>query len=127
LRSPSRGACAWPFTAPTGASATTSPRPPAPVRLPGNGGYEGLAADARGNLYTLAEQAPGNGPIPLYRHSGGAWQHFANLPRTGSYRPVGVDFDDRGRLYVLERRFSLGGFSSRITRYSVGANGVGGG
>jgi hypothetical protein len=101
--------------------------PPGSGRLPGNGGYEGLAADARGNLYTLAEQAPGNGPIPLYRHSGGAWQHFANLPRTGSYRPVGVDFDDRGRLYVLERRFSLGGFSSRITRYSVGANGVGGG
>jgi hypothetical protein len=76
--------------------------PPGSGRLPGNGGYEGLAADARGNLYTLAEQAPGNGPIPLYRHSGGAWQHFANLPRTGSYRPVGVDFDDRGRLYVLE-------------------------
>jgi hypothetical protein len=101
--------------------------PPGSNRLPGNGGYEGLAADARGNLYTLAEQAPGNGPIPLYRHSNGAWQHFANLPRTGAYRPVGIDFDDRGRLYVLERRFTLGAFSSRITRYSVGTNGVGGG
>ena len=99
--------------------------PPGSNRLPGNGGYEGLAADARGNLYTLAEQAPGNGPIPRYRQSGGAWQHFANLPRTGAYRPVGIDFDDRGRLYVLERRFSLGAFSSRITRYGVGANGVG--
>jgi hypothetical protein len=101
--------------------------PPGSGRLPGNGGYEGLAADSRGNLYTLAEQSPGNGPIPLYRHSGGAWQHFANLPWTGGYRPVGVDFDDRGRLYVLERRFSLGGFSSRITRYAVGSNGVGAG
>lgn len=101
--------------------------PPGSGSLPGNGGYEGLAADARGNLYTLAEQAPGNGPIPLYRHSGGAWQHFANLPRTGAYRPVGLDFDDRGRLYVLERRFSMGSFSSRITRYDVGSNGIGGG
>jgi len=101
--------------------------PPGSGRLPGNGGYEGLAADSRGNLYTLAEQTPGNGPIPLYRFSGGSWQHFASLPRTGSFRPVGVDFDDRGRLYVLERRFSLGGFASRITRYNVGSNGIGGG
>jgi hypothetical protein len=52
---------------------------------------------------------------------------FREPPAHRRYRPVGVDFDDRGRLYVLERRFSLGGFSSRITRYSVGTNGVGGG
>lgn len=101
--------------------------PPGTGQLPGNGGYEGLAADHHGNLYTLAEQAPGNGPIPLFRYTGGSWQHFANLPRTGSYRPVGVDFDDRGRLYVLERRFGLGGFSSRITRYAVASNGLGAG
>lgn len=101
--------------------------PPGSGRLPGNGAYEGLAADARGNLYTLPEQEPGNGPIPLYRHSGGAWEHFASLPRSAGYRPVGLDFDDRGRLYVLERRFSLGGFASRITRYAVGASGLGNG
>jgi len=99
--------------------------PPGSGHLPGNGGYEGLAADAHGDLYTLAEQAPGNRAIPLYRHSGGAWRHFANLPRSAGYRPVGLDFDDRGRLYVLERRFSLGGFASRITRYAMGANGLG--
>ena len=85
-----------------------------------------MAADAQGNLYTLAEQAPGS-TTPLYRHSGGAWRHFASLPRSAGYRPVGLDFDDRGRLYVLERRFSLGGFASRITRYAVGANGLGNG
>jgi hypothetical protein len=98
--------------------------PPGSGRLPGNGGYEGLAADAQGNLYTLAEQSPGNA-IPLYRHSGGAWRHFASLPRSSGFRPVGLDFDDRGRLYVLERRFSLGGFASRITRFTVSANGLG--
>ncbi|MCU4651680.1 esterase-like activity of phytase family protein [Roseibacterium sp. SDUM158016] len=99
--------------------------PPGSGRLPGNGGYEGLAADARGDLWTLAEETPGGGPTPLYRHSGGAWNHVASLPRTGGYKPVGIDFDDRGRLYVLERRFTLGGFSSRITRYPVTRAGVG--
>ena len=34
----------------------------------------------------------------------------------------GIDFDDRGRLYVLERRFTLGGFSSRITARSRSAS-----
>jgi hypothetical protein len=99
--------------------------PPGSAAVPGNGAYEGLAADGRGRLYTLAERMPGRGPTPLYRYTGTGWEHFANLPRAGTYRPVGLDFDDRGRLYVLERRFSLAGFSSRITRYDLRPNGLG--
>jgi hypothetical protein len=93
--------------------------------LPANGAYEGLAADHRGCLYTLAERAPGHGPAPLYRYSGGRWQVFGHIPRAGTWRPVGLDFDDQGRLYVLERRLSLTGFSSRMTRYDADANGLG--
>lgn len=98
--------------------------PPGSGALPGNGAYEGLAADRHGSLYTLAEQAPGRGPTPLHRYANGRWEHFANIPRVVAHHPVGLDFDDRGRLYVLERRFTLGGFSSRITRYTVTADGL---
>jgi hypothetical protein len=98
--------------------------PPGSGALPGNGAYEGLAADRHGNLYTLAEQAPGRGPTPLHRYANGRWEHFGSIPRVVAYHPVGLDFDDRGRLYVLERRFTLGGFSSRITRYTVTADGL---
>lgn len=99
--------------------------PPGSDALPANGAYEGLAADHRGCLYTLAERAPGRGPVPLYRYSGGRWQVFGHIPRTGTWRPVGLDFDDQGRLYVLERRLSLTGFSSRMTRYDADASGLG--
>jgi hypothetical protein len=98
--------------------------PPGSGALPGNGAWEGLAADRHGNLYTLAEQAPGQGPTPLYRLANGTWEHFGNIPRVAGYNPVGLDIDDRGRLYVLERRFTLGSFASRITRYGVTAGGL---
>ncbi|MDG4647081.1 esterase-like activity of phytase family protein [Roseibacterium sp. SDUM158017] len=99
--------------------------PPGSDALPRNGAYEGLAADSLGRLYTLAEHAPGRGPTPLFRHASGVWERYGNIPRFGTFRPVGLDFDDRGRLYVLERRFSLGGFASRITRYPAGEHGPG--
>nr|WP_239025554.1 esterase-like activity of phytase family protein [Roseibacterium persicicum] len=88
--------------------------------LPGNGAYEALAADDRGRLYTLAEDPPGDGPVPLYRRATRRWQEIGALPRSGGFRPVGLDFDDRGRLYLLERRFSLlGGFAARLTRFEM--------
>jgi hypothetical protein len=101
------------------------PPPPDAARLPSNGGYEGLAVDGRGAFYTLAERARGGAGTPLWRGGADGWVQVARLPGGGGYRPVGLDFDDRGRLYLLERRFSLGGFSSRLTRFAVGPAGLG--
>ncbi|AHM03321.1 hypothetical protein roselon_00921 [Roseibacterium elongatum DSM 19469] len=100
--------------------------PPEAGLLPPNGGYEALAADAEGRLYTVAERAPGSAPHALWRHDEGGWHVFARLPRQSGFRPVALDFDDRGRLTLLERRFApLGGFAARITRYGVTADGLG--
>lgn len=94
--------------------------------LPPNGAFEGLAADAQGRLYTVPESMPGAGPIPVLRLENGQWTRFAELTRAPGWSPVALDFDDRGRFYVLERRASvLAGFSSRLTRYTVGPTGLG--
>ena len=101
------------------------PPPPGAGSFPRNGAFEGLAVDRQGRLYTLPEDMPGRGPIPLLRFDGSVWQLFAELPRARGWSPVALDFDDRGRLYVLERRSSAASFATRMTRYAVGTNGVG--
>ncbi len=105
-----------------GAEIRRLPAIPGANILPNNGAFEGVAADAQGNAYTIAEEQPGSGPIPLLRHAGGAWQVFGSIPRDGRWRPVGLDFDDRGRLYVLQRRLG-GAFATRITRYTMTSGG----
>lgn len=104
------------------------PEVPGVAALPGNGAFEGVAADTQGRLYTLPEAMPGQGPIPLLRLDRGRWSLFAQLPRSSGWSPVALDFDDRGRFYLLERRVVLPlGFSSRLTRFDVAANGLSGG
>jgi hypothetical protein len=94
--------------------------PPGSEALPPNGAHEALAADAEGRLYTLAEDPPGAAPMQVFRLSRGQWQVVGRVPRSDGFRPVGLDFDDRGRLYLLERRFSLlGGFVTRLTRFEM--------
>lgn len=111
--------------APNGREAALFSPVPSAENLPVNGGFEGLAADALGRLYTLPEDMPGTGPIPLFRHAAGTWTQFATIPRDGRWRPVGLDVDDQGRLYVLERRFSFLSFGTRLTRYALQTNGLG--
>ncbi|MBY4894404.1 esterase-like activity of phytase family protein [Rhodobacteraceae bacterium N5(2021)] len=92
--------------------------------LPRNGGFEGLAIDTSGRLYTLPEDMPGDGPIPLLRLDRGAWQVFAQVPRAPGWSPVALDFDDQGRLYLLQRRTVLPlGFAARLTRYTFARDG----
>ena len=93
------------------------------AQFPHNQTLEALAIDARGTIYTMPEALVGD-TIPVYRFRGGEWRTPLSLPRIGTFRPVSADFGPDGRLYLLERRFTvLGGFESRLRRFDLGANG----
>ena len=53
---------------------------------------------------------------PLITLKGDAWEQAGTLKAEDSYLPVGADFDAAGRLYVLERDYSLISFQSRVRR-----------
>lgn len=83
--------------------------------LPRNGGFEALALDSLGRLYTLPENDFGaDDSIPVYRWQDGQWSQPFSLPGDSSFRPVGADFGPDGRFYLLERNFSVFGFRSRV-------------
>lgn len=92
-----------------------------------NAALEALAADAEGTLYAVPERSGADDrPFPVYRFRDGSWDIPYSLPRRGAFLPTGLDFDDRGRIYVLEREFRpLAGFATRIRRFSPGADGPG--
>jgi hypothetical protein len=75
-------------------------------------------------LYALPED-PAEGWIPVYLWDNGVWDAKLTVPRRGRFLPVAADFGPDGRLYVLERDFrALGGFSSRLRRFDLGADGL---
>ncbi len=86
-----------------------------------NEGIEGLARASDGALIMVSEGVQrGSGAIPLYRYAGGQWSLYAQVPRRGRHVAVGLDFDNRGRLYLLERDFrGLGGISTRLRRLTI--------
>lgn len=90
-----------------------------------NAGFEALAIDDDGALYTLPEaKDPRGGPLPVYRFAGDAWRLAFTLPRRGDYLPVGADFGPDGSFYLLERLFPGPlGFSSRVRRFTLGPDG----
>ncbi|KPQ06886.1 MAG: hypothetical protein HLUCCA12_07915 [Rhodobacteraceae bacterium HLUCCA12] len=92
------------------------PRHPDFRDMPGNGALEALAIDAQGRLYTLSEDDPRAGAFPLYRHDRGDWAIIGAIPQRGPFLPVGADFGPDGNFYLLERRFRLPGFATRISR-----------
>lgn len=98
-----------------------SPLPRLPVwrDLPGNAGIEALALDARGVPHVLLE-TPGEGGFALWQFNGD-WRIAGIVPRRGDHVPVGLDFGPDGALYLLERRFRLAFFSTRISRLQPGA------
>ncbi len=102
-----------------GDDATGLPRHPDFDLLAGNRALEALAIDGQGRLYTLPERPLGDLPFPVWRLDGDAWALAFTLP-DGGYAIAGADFDDRGRLYLLERRFLGVGFQSRVRRVTIG-------
>jgi len=109
-----------------GAAAVTLPTHKDFRSLQLNAGLEALAIDGTGALYTLPERSGGlSQPFPLYRFDGKAWSVAYTIPRRGDHLPVGADFGPDGKLYLLERNFSgLLGFSSRVRRFALGADGT---
>ncbi len=89
-----------------------------------NSALEALAIDGEGRLYAIPEKPPrGSDRVPVYRQNDDGWEIAATLPEE-SFRPTGADFDDVGRLYLLERGFGLFGFSTRVRRFELGPDGV---
>jgi hypothetical protein len=81
----------------------------------GNGGLEALAVDASGAVFTIPESARGRA-FPLYRHDRDGWNVVALLPALDGFEPVGADFGPDGALYLLERKFRMAFFATRISR-----------
>ncbi|MGR3756288.1 MAG: esterase-like activity of phytase family protein [Tranquillimonas sp.] len=107
-------------------AAVELPRPPAFDKLQFNSSLEALAMGPDGALYTLPERSGQlQAPFPVFRYRNGAWSVPFRIPRRGEHLPVGADFDPDGRLYLLERQFAgLFGFSSRVRRFTLGAEGI---
>lgn len=108
-----------------GGKAKVLPRPDVFDTMPRNGGFEPLAEDARGRLYTMPEKArDADGNIPVYRWNGKRWSTPFNLPARAAFRPVGADFGPDGKLYLLERSTAFIGFRTRLRRWTVTESGV---
>jgi hypothetical protein len=108
------------------AAAELLPRPKAFRKMGSNSSLEALAIDAQGTLYTLPERSGSyDAPFPVYRYRRGAWDQPFAIPRRGAFLPVGADFGPDGRFYLLERGFTLFGFSSRVRRFEVTGDTIG--
>ncbi|WP_160170276.1 esterase-like activity of phytase family protein [Sulfitobacter noctilucicola] len=87
-----------------------------------NRGLEPLAAHPDGTLYTLAEggvEHPDGIAVYVLRDS--AWTIAHRIPASRPFQPVGADFDEKGRLYLLERTVSPLGFRTQIRRFDFDA------
>lgn len=88
-----------------------------------NKGLEALAIHPDGRLFALSESRAGeDGTTALYQFHRGRWRVSHRLPLPDPFVPVGADFDDAGRLYILERTLSPLGFRSRIRRLDLRAS-----
>lgn len=91
--------------------------------FPSNVGLEALAIDARGVVYVIPESAS-NRAFPLYRLENNHWTVVAQIPALGGFVPVGADFGPDGNLYLLERKFRVAFFATRISRLRPGYWGI---
>lgn len=103
------------------------PRHPDFRTMASNGALEALAVDTRDRLYTLPEM-PVDGRFPVYRFATRGWSPdidrgwdvIGHIPQEGDFLAVGADFGPDGRFYLLERRFQLLRFSTRVRRFEPG-------
>lgn len=85
---------------------------------------EALEVDPDGTLYTFPERPQREG-FPIYRLDGADWVVSGQIPQADGFSITGADFDDRGRLYLLERRLVLGlWWQNQVRRLQVAAPGA---
>jgi hypothetical protein len=86
-----------------------------------NKGFEALATDGAGRLFSIPEAPTAwGGPFPVHVSDGAAWSVPMSIPSAGRWRPVGADFGPDGRLYIVERDYwGLVGFMTRIRRLTL--------
>lgn len=114
-----RGGRIWRYPADLGAPSVI-PTSPDFARLGRNSGLESLALDPVGRLLAMPEDYDGDA-YPLWRRESDGWRILGTLPKLGAYRPVALDHDDEGNLWLLERRFTFAMlFSSRLSRIELG-------
>ena len=97
-------------------------------KLQSNSGLEALAIDAEGTIYTIPERSGElDRPFPVYRLRDGSWDTDLKVRRDGTFLVSDATFGPDGKLYVLERDFTwLGGFSTRVRRFTLGPDGLDG-
>lgn len=108
----------WQYATPF-SRATPMPRATAFQTLPLNGSLEAMAIAPNGDLYTIPEVAVADGAFPVFRYRAGQWKTPFHLPKTDGFLVVGADIGPDGALYVLERRFWLFRFASRIRKVAL--------
>lgn len=101
---------------------TILPRAPAFSGFSTNEALEALAVDGSGQVHVVPESPDASGQgFTLFRLQGDHWDSRLSIPRRGAFRPVSADFGPDGRLYLLERAFTVfGGFSNRLRRFDPG-------
>ena len=106
-----------------GANLDALPDHPDFAGMPENTSLESLASDRDGTLYTLPETSgdPKN-HFKIYRFRNGVWDQPTTIPRRGLFLVADASIGPDGRFYILERQFfGLGGFASRIRRFTFAA------
>ncbi|EBA08449.1 esterase-like activity of phytase family protein [Sagittula stellata] len=91
-------------------------------KMQNNSGFEALAIDDKGRLYTLPERSGQlTRPFPVFRYDPqtGKWSQPFSVLRRGNFLPVGADFGPDGALYLLEREFTGIAFRSRVRRLTL--------
>lgn len=85
---------------------------------------EALALAPDGTLYTFPEE-PQDAGFPVWRLDATGWVVAGHIPQADGFAITGADFDDRGRLYLLERKLVMGlWWQNRIRRLQVAAPGA---
>lgn len=106
------------------AAAEPLSRPPPLKELRTNRGFESVAIQSDGALFTLPETAMGP-ELPVLHFRDGKWQQPFGIPYEENWQFVGSDFGPDGWFYLLERGFHGAlGFSSRVRRFKLVEDGV---
>ncbi|MEM8979190.1 MAG: esterase-like activity of phytase family protein [Pseudomonadota bacterium] len=89
-----------------------------------NGSLEALGIAPDGALFTISERHRHRKlHYPMFRYHQGTWEIPFYIPRSVAFAPVGMDIDDEGRIYLLERSFQNYAWRSQVRRFALDGSG----